>query len=858
MATSEKSVLEFITRLTYNIDGISTSLKLYLSQFFTFHFSNSLSVDVIQNIENKKASRGYSNNDEIKSAVADFSLEQRAWCVAVIRLLRKEAEATAERKWLNRVDGIAKDLEVVFDLNDDLIQHQLSKIEEEITEYQNRRVVHVQLRIWPLALDFIIRTSVMLIFGALQLDLSMITALNISLIPAIVLLVTYVISRRDRKYNMLLLQSHGGLHKFRVQFGISVSQYTWLAFFLGTSVYVSYLLPDQIYTFAFTGLVLYFFILLRFFRVGRIDENAIEQLVESPGAREEYDYDRNDEEIVQLETKLNSFTSRLEAYVLESALFGALTFSGFLQIMASDLVNFTDLENFAQYIFNTSRGLMYFDPKIVNAGLTGLSNKVSLLCLVSLESLICSGFFLAVIASRLRFSDVADRVTTSLNVAKTYNAKEEAMLSDRGASERDPRRLAHLTAKVNEQLHIAALALETVNPIMTYMRYFRNGGIIVFLAILVSSSLFITSVLGWVFIALVGATYVYFNYSRLNLSMRAAYLATRIQFIRKSILFLVISNIPVVVSLILSGTKYWALASSLMALGYVTISLYIFTWLTLAAHVDEEFGDIESNTNVVRAGRWEFVKYTLAILILLYGIGMAFKELHLRGANETITITLTSLSILMYFVGYYLSKIRWLGVMCGVLLAITANGVLFKTLHLDGANTMLLIAIVGLIILIPVLIFKRSYFHRLFLRFTITIAILTISIASGLYYRIELVASHHTTDIAPIIDVQSSNFADKFEIEPSLIPEGLRKCDWYIETYGSIAYTGVFRDVTRNYYYYAQNQVELQKSNGVDKESLRNARILALKARQIYAMFFLEDELEDVDETIREIDELSR
>ncbi len=417
------------------------------------------------------------------------------------------------------------------------------------------------------------------------------------------------------------------------------------------------------------------------------------------------------------------------------------------------------------------------------------------MCLVSLESLICSGFFLAVIASRLRFSDVADRVTTSLNVAKTYNAKEEALLTDHSANERDPKRLPHLTSKVSEQLHLAASALEKVNPVMIYMRYFRNGGIIVFLAILVSSSLFITSVLGWVFIALIAATYVYFNYSRINLALRAAYLATRIQFIRKASLFLAISTIPVIISLVISGTGYWHLARGLMAMGYITITLYIFTWLLLAAHVDEEFGDIESGTNVVRAGRWDFVKNSLAILILIYGIGMAFKELHLVGSDEIITLTLTSLSILMYFVGYYLSKIRWLGIACGVLLATTGMGHLYKTLHIAGANMMFMIGIAGLLILIPILIFKRRYFHRLFLRFSITIVILAILAISGLFYRVQIMASHRTTNIQPIIDVQESNLAEQFETDPASVPDGLRKCDWYIDNYGSIGYTSIFRDV---------------------------------------------------------------
>ena len=57
-----------------------------------------------------------------------------------------------------------------------------------------------------------------------------------------------------------------------------------------------------------------------------------------------------------------------------------------------------------------------------------LNTKVNLFCLVSIETLLCSVLFLAVIASRLRFSDVSDKVRTALNLAKAYNEKEEGIL----------------------------------------------------------------------------------------------------------------------------------------------------------------------------------------------------------------------------------------------------------------------------------------------------------------------------------------------------------------------------------------------------------------------------------------------
>jgi len=586
---------------------------------------------------------------------------------------------------------------------------------------------------------------------------------------------------------------------------------------------------------AFFGLILYYVVFLRFFQVGRLDENdLIRQLENNIGGRAHYSVDENDEEIVKLETRLNSFTSRLDAYVLESALFGALTFSGFLQIMASDLVSFTDLENFATMVFNTSRGLINLQWPDFYAGLTGLNSKVHLLCLVSVESLICSGFFLAVIASRLRFSDVADKVRTSIEMAKVYNAKEEMLIAEHEVTERQPGRLRDLTNKVSEQIHAAVVALERVNPVMIYMRYFRNAGILVFLAILISSSLFITSVLGWTFIAVVGATYTYFNYSRINLSIRAAFLSIRITFIQWAAWFLAIAFLPFVLWAIMTAISP-GIANVLLALGFLTTGLYIFIWLILAAHADQNFGDIEDSKTAQRTGRWLLVKNSLAFTMLMWGVANAFKQLHLAGADEMILISLTFLAILMYFVGYYLSKIRWLGVICGWMMAVVAMGILFKTFHLGGADEMLLIGMGFIIIIAPILIWKRKLFHALFLRFALITIVLTIVLATGLLYKIQLSASHRTFSVSAIEDLVYENNAAHFDLYPERIQPALEKCDWYMKTYGMRAgYSPVYGPLLRNYKLYVNIKLG---ENLSDSLKLENTLAVARQASKIRSLF---------------------
>lgn len=837
MDTSERQLLEFIARLTYNVEGLTLSAKLYVSQVLTFHFSNTLPEDFIRDVENKIAAKRFKDIEDVRSASAEFTHDQRTWSIAVLYVVREQAIQAGNRKLKVSVDRHVEELTELFGLRGDQksIEQKRKEIEQEIDQFQNRKVIKIPVALWPFALDFVIRCILLVYWTVSRRDPSQLLAVNQAVIPGLIFLIGYFASRRDRRHNAKLLEVYGGAHQFKIENYLTVSQYTLLAFFLAVSVFVSYLLPQQIHAIAFFGLTFYYFIFLRFFHVGRLDENDLmRQLEHNVGGKEEFNVDQNDEEIVRLETRLNSFTSRLDAYVLESALFGALTFSGFLQIMASDLVSFLDLENFATMVFDTSRAFINLDWSGFSNGLTLLNNKVTLLCLVSVESLVCSGFFLAVIASRLRFSDVADRVRTSIDMAKVYNAKEEALLAEREVTERQPGRLQTLTSKVSEQLHIALVALEKVNPVMVYMRYFRNAGILVFLLILISSSLFITSALGWTFIAVVAATYAYFNYSRLNVLIRATLLSIRITFIRRAMLILLLAMSPIVLSILVSTFSSDG-GTVLLALGYFTTGLYIFIWLLLAAHTDQTFGEIEDSKGTRRTSRWMLVKSALAFTILVWGVGNTFKQLHLTGADEMILISLTVLALLMYFVGYYLAKVRLLGILAGFVAATTAIGVLFKTLHLQGADEMLNVGIIAMVILTPIVIWKRKLFHTLFLRFATVTLILTAIYASGLFYKIQLAARHHTMNVQPIEEVIYSNDGYEFWVDPSTIAPAIESSDWYIKTFGtSPGYTPVYLGLLRSY----ENYIELQPIDSLtDTIRLNNALLIARQANKIRAMF---------------------
>jgi hypothetical protein len=867
MDRSDATLLEFIARLTYNVDGLSAKLRLYFSQFLTFHFSKHLSRNHIQDIENKRASRSFASADKIREAGAKLTLADRCWTVAAIQLLQAEVERVDDRVVSRRLGKLVEELIPLLDLTGEIekISVERERIREEARIYETRPVIRIPATIWPMATDFLMRCSILVYFSINGLDKTSLFGVNAFLITALTMVIVVVLGRGDRRANNKLLDSYGGVARFKVEYGVSAGQYTWLAFFLGISTFISYLLPDQLHAIAFIGLATFYFIYLRFFRLGRIQENDLVRQLEVTSQRADgLDVDENDEMIVNLETTLNASTSRLDAYVLESALFGALSFSGFLQIMASDLISFTDLEKFAQGIFDTSQALIHLQSDVFATGLAGLNNKVSLFCLVSVESLVCSIFFLAVIASRLRFSDIADKVRTAINLAHAFNTKEEALYHDSEKSEIRQSRLQVLTLRVNRQLSVAAQSLANVKPVMAYMEYFRSAGILVFLIILVSSSLFITSVLGWIFIALIAATFLYFNRGQVNVSLQARFLQLRVMFLRSAHWFFIVAISPFALAMILRNSFMVDDTKSTIAIGHLTVGSFLFVWLMLASHYDEEFGDIEKKEIGRSRSWWNIVKNLIASMVLLYCIALAFKYVGLAGADEMALIGIVAITILSYFLGYYLSKVKWFGLAAGALLGTSSMGIIFKTLHLNGANAMLLVGTIGVIVCTMIVWWKSALFHSLLLRFCLVILFLTVTMISGVFLRLDIAYAHHTLRLAPIMQALETHSGDELPgsstaLNPSpgvryVDPvEAVKAAEWYIATYGrTVPYEAIYGEFVRTYNHHAENVLEQTMTTKQDTVLLQNAlrmvrerdRILELYEFPKWKVFPLEMSLE--------------
>jgi hypothetical protein len=228
---------------------------------------------------------------------------------------------------------------------------------------------------------------------------------------------------------------------------------------------------------------------------------------------EQNEIDANDIRIVRMETEIASVSHRVESYTLESALFGALAFSGFLTLISSSnpvLKNSQDLLASLSIIFNRLR----------EGSFSGLSNSLNLMATsdylmaaITIETLVCSMFFVSVIVSRLRFYGVLKQVDYAVRTARMYNDKEEEvynlMLENEAKKEVLEGRLQHLTQRIADAINKAEPLFRDLDFIANAMWALRNSGIGTFVLILLTSAFLISNILALIFVVVSLAAYIF-------------------------------------------------------------------------------------------------------------------------------------------------------------------------------------------------------------------------------------------------------------------------------------------------------------------------------------------------------------
>lgn len=217
----------------------------------------------------------------------------------------------------------------------------------------------------------------------------------------------------------------------------------------------------------------------------RANQNRFPQL---PSAEDESD--RNDLQIAAMDSEVSSVSQRIEAYTLESTLFGALAFSGFLTIASADRPILESVE-----LLSSRVGVV--GTAIANGSVGRISfDQNETLALIAIETLLCSTFFVAVVLSRLRYYNMLRRVQYAVQTARAWNDKEEAITT---ATLQDPSnrdlmaRRETLSLQVQVAVQHAEPLLADLNAIVRYVMMFRSLGVFAFVIILITSASMISA-----------------------------------------------------------------------------------------------------------------------------------------------------------------------------------------------------------------------------------------------------------------------------------------------------------------------------------------------------------------------------
>lgn len=231
-------------------------------------------------------------------------------------------------------------------------------------------------------------------------------------------------------------------------------------------------------------------------------------------ARDLQPIDLNDLRIARMETDTFSITHRVESYTLESALFGALAFSGFLTLLGSPepvLAKIRMLGADLEAIWT----VMGKAPSTVREQMIERLTPEDVIAALTVETVMSSMLFLLVILSRLRFYNTLKQVDHSVRSARAMNDKEDQVhlldIETRGQIPELATRRAYLTRRVNQYMNDAETMFDNLKPLVAYMWVFRTLGIGMFLLILVTSAFLISPMLSLAFVVLTISAYTFMH-----------------------------------------------------------------------------------------------------------------------------------------------------------------------------------------------------------------------------------------------------------------------------------------------------------------------------------------------------------
>jgi hypothetical protein len=539
----------------------------------------------------------------------------------------------------------------------------------------------------------------------------------------------------------------------------------------------------------------YFIMLLSFFSKKKPSiSQIIKQLdkINLNQVKTNLNHNENDEEIIELEVSLRSANEKMEAYVLEAALFGALAFSGFLQLISSSNLSVQSLGLFTLNFFHLFEGLVNFSSESILNSINLLMSKEGILSLIALLTLFCSVFFLAVIASRLRFNDLSDSIDKSLQLSKTYNEKEENLISSNNGVVNDASNT--ITKIIRKHLIKGNLTLEQTIPIMEFMRFFRTLGIFTFFIIVVSGGLFVSVQLSMVLAFIMIISFLFFKLKIIIQYIKNV--TTQFQEfyfkIESKVFYFIITSVAL--CFILRSFSFTSIFSQALI---ISSFLIIFIHYILSLFIPEKLEDEEISESIFISGNRNKIalkklyKISLAFLFL----GLMFKIMHFPGAGLLLMIGVFLLAV--YFIMGQKTKNnnKILGLIYRSSFSSMIIGGIFYMMHWPGSGFIRVISN-GLMVLAFILLFRyKNQLLQSTKNITITITIIgvlmqfsffrfaltTLSFNYPIYLEKMEIANIHTKITKPI-DLGYLDAKSKSELDS--LKSYMTKNDKYLQKIG--------------------------------------------------------------------------
>lgn len=645
----------------------------------------------------KIAARKIKSIDSLHSLLTNISPEERAKIVEIIFLFRIIDEKRND--YIPETFNVTAWNELMSVVNVSAEQLAAAEIKaQEWFEYKKenkfKTKVYVPASVLPITLDFLLRCLVLFVFQRwseswnINGPSTLFAISQIIIIPIVIIVFSIVRDRKIAKHGQFLISK---IDIQNIQFSIKNTAWNYLLVFiliLSGSLTPILFSNEELSVFLILSIAIiygiYLLILQTNFSKSLPEYKKIKQQIEDKEHRElsgELDSDQNDEEIINLEVNLKAENERMDAYVIEAALFGALAFSGFIQIVASQNFTVEFINSFNHHVFLILQSLVNPGIQQVKDSYSFLLSNDGLMMILCYQTLFCSVFFLSVIGSRLRYSKLTDYVDRYLHLAKALNEKEELLLQKENMNKAD---LIIYNTKIKHLLREGYKKQDEIFPIMEFMKFFRTLGITMFFTVIVTSGLFISFWLSFILFFVSTLSMIYFRFGKIKSAIKSFYISMQEFYYRvdKPVHYICWSII--VLALVLRSFQVSA-GSILMGVGFMFLFIHYLLNLFIPIEFDYDLKKSEDAFGSYATFQ-KLLVYVFKIALALFFLGYMFKAMHWPGASP---ILITSIAMLC---AYFLTVKKvpqgpsWLGYLLGFSISLSFIGILFSIQKWQGAG----------------------------------------------------------------------------------------------------------------------------------------------------------------------------